>query len=147
MFISVYWVGWLPFPNLEKWLYIGDVLWGPTENSLWSPELYALGVAPYGCVCPSAVVRPGTEATRWMRLTPAQVTARPCLYAVMWAHWRTGQAHSMVGCAARRGLGLLLASHEWGWVPCMVVCVAQGRVSWGLVLAHWWVGGSPTVMH
>lgn len=81
-----------------------------------------------------------------MRLDTSPGDCKAMPHAIMWAHWRTGQAHSMVGCAARRGLGLLLALSRVGLGPCMVVCVAQGRVSWGLVLAHWWVGGSPTVM-
>lgn len=55
---------------------------------------------------------------------------------------RAGSFHGWL--CSLEGLGLLLALSEWAG-SCMVVCVAQGRVS-NKVLAHWWVGGSPTVM-
>ena len=33
-------VGWLGFPILERWHYVGDVLEGAAAHSLWSSELY-----------------------------------------------------------------------------------------------------------
>lgn len=46
VFIFIDLVGWLCLLNLEKWLYIGDVIWGPAAHSIWSSELYVLEVAP-----------------------------------------------------------------------------------------------------
>ena len=32
------------FPNLKKLPYVEDTLWASAVHSLWSPELYALGI-------------------------------------------------------------------------------------------------------
>lgn len=68
---------------MEKWPYVGDILWGPV-TTLWSPQLYALGVPPYaGCVGPSAVAGLNTVGM-------LQGGAGPQHAWRLLAHWRAG---------------------------------------------------------
>ena len=55
-FISLYLIGWLHFLILEKWSYVGDVLWGPAVQSLLvTRAVYSRGPHYVGCTGPSVV--------------------------------------------------------------------------------------------
>ena len=116
------------------------------RTPFWSPELYALGVAPNGCVCPS-MVRPGTEATLVDEAGP-----QPRRLEVPGRHHalcsdvgpledRVGLFHGWL--CSPEGTGAAAGPLTSGVGSLHSVCVAQGRVSWGPVPAYCWVGVNP----
>lgn len=61
VFIAPCYIGWLCFQVLEKWPYIGDVLWSLTAASPLVPRSICLTDVTYmACMCPSVVAGPPT---------------------------------------------------------------------------------------
>ena len=105
LFISMYLVGWLHFPLLKKYPYVGDIVWSPfllVIRTMCSGSILCVGY-----VCPSVVVGPTTvgmliaSAGPWPRLLLVPTSCRACqltgacgrvlvfLAAWPWGHPRT----------------------------------------------------------
>ena len=114
---------------LEKWSYVGDVLWGPTAHFLLVTRAMCSMGAPYvGCMCPSVVVGLTTGHTGKKGWTPGQLVARLCLMLL-------GRAGSPVAACGAYGVqGLVLAC--W-WIEAGHRWLAAGPLGLGLVLTGW----------
>ena len=87
----MYLVGWLCFPTLEKWPFVGDILCFPAVHSSHNTgaiNICSMGPPYKGCVCPSVVA--GCMGN------PIGCQALPSLEAA--GHWLAGPDQEVAGC-------------------------------------------------
>ena len=122
---------------LEKWHYVGDILWGPAAHSTLIVRAVCSRGAPYvSCISPSLVVAPITVDVLVGGTSPQPSwLLGPTSYGGCWP--RVGGAGSWNGWLAIQGiLGLSLA---WCWAgPGSSVTGNRAQGVPGLVLTCWW---------
>ena len=94
------------FPNLKKLPYVEDTLWASAVHSLWSPELYALGIhLMLAAWAPFIFLMAGLTAVGTLlgKASPGPAPARPCLVQWLQAHWSALLSPSVVDCPAKGG--------------------------------------------
>ena len=99
-------IGWLHFPTLEKWSFVGDVLCLPAAHSpLITKAIYSRD-APYeGCVDTSVVQVMWVGWQVWLAPSPVDCQTLPCVAAA--GRWLAGSGHEVADCRTLREF--------WGW--------------------------------
>lgn len=134
VFISMYYVGLLCFSVLEKWLYIGNVLWVQQHIPFWLPMLCALQVplcrlqGPLCCggvhYCGCAVGRTSPQ-TSWLPASTPRGGCQP-----------TGGCSQVLITWFRESQGWAQPPGWWSWIG-VPGCRAQGTQGWCCPSGGW----------